>query len=199
MVAVIYMALTIIVQLNILSTRNTSVWFWWSKKTAPPPSLKLAVPVIAFLVGATFIAGETQILIAPLYWQISDFFFELAQRSCWIIHSLHWHAFNTSCERLSQVLLCLSLLQNSMWYQNFPCHLWWHFFCIESPSRALYVKYGHVNLFCICFPNIKDLDSFPSSHLHGTLSCNKTLLQAGSLFHHCKLCLSLYWSLLSSY
>ena len=67
-VAVIYMALTIIVQLNILSTRNTSVWFWWSKKTAPPPSLKLAVPVIAFLVGATFIAGKTRILIA-LYWQ----------------------------------------------------------------------------------------------------------------------------------
>lgn len=57
MVAVIYIALTIIIQLNIIATRNPSVWWYFSKKTAPPPSWKLAVPVALFLVASTFIAG----------------------------------------------------------------------------------------------------------------------------------------------
>ena len=56
-VAVLYIALTIIIQLNIIATRNPSIFWWFSKKTAPPPSWKLAVPVALFLVAATFIAG----------------------------------------------------------------------------------------------------------------------------------------------
>lgn len=56
-VAVIYIALTIITQLSIISIRNPSFWWHFSKKTAPTPSWKLALPVTLFLVGSTFIAG----------------------------------------------------------------------------------------------------------------------------------------------
>lgn len=56
-VAVIFLALTIITQLNIISTRNPSFWWYFSKKTAPPPSLKLALPVSMLLLASTFIAG----------------------------------------------------------------------------------------------------------------------------------------------
>lgn len=54
----IYISLTIITQLNIISIRNPSLWFHFSKKTAPTPSWKLAVPVTLFLIGSTFIAGK---------------------------------------------------------------------------------------------------------------------------------------------
>jgi hypothetical protein len=50
------LALTIVTQLNIISTRNPSFWWYFSKKTAPPPSLKLAIPVSFFLLASTFIA-----------------------------------------------------------------------------------------------------------------------------------------------
>ena len=60
-VAVIYIALTVIVQMNIFATRNTSIWWWFGPRTAPPPSWLLAIPVALFLVGATFIAGMSRI------------------------------------------------------------------------------------------------------------------------------------------
>merc|ERR1712130_141023 len=55
-IACVYMCLTILVQLNIISTRNPSFWWHFSSKTAPPPALMLIVPVSIFLLGATFIA-----------------------------------------------------------------------------------------------------------------------------------------------
>jgi H+-transporting ATPase len=55
-IACIYMGLTIVIQLNIISTRNPSFWWHFSSKTAPPPALMLVIPVTLFLLGATFIA-----------------------------------------------------------------------------------------------------------------------------------------------
>jgi len=55
-VAVMYLALTALIQLNLLTTRNPSFWWRFSKHTAPPPSLILLAPMAAFLVGSTFIS-----------------------------------------------------------------------------------------------------------------------------------------------
>ena len=44
--AVMYLALTGIIQLQLFATRNPSLWFWFSKKTAPPPALLLVVPAV---------------------------------------------------------------------------------------------------------------------------------------------------------
>lgn len=64
-VAVIYIALTIIIQMNIIATRNPSFWFYFSKQTAPPPSWKLAVPISLFLLGSTFIAVYWPATVKP--------------------------------------------------------------------------------------------------------------------------------------
>lgn len=51
-----YLALTALIQLNLLTTRNPSFWWRFGKHTAPRPSLILMAPVAAFLLAATFIA-----------------------------------------------------------------------------------------------------------------------------------------------
>ena len=51
-----FLANLLMLQLNIISTRNPSFWWHFSSKTAPPPALMLVVPVSVFLLGATFIA-----------------------------------------------------------------------------------------------------------------------------------------------
>jgi H+-transporting ATPase len=94
-VAVIFMVLTAIIQLQIISTRNPSFWWHFSKKTAPRPSLLLLAPVITLLTAATFVAvywparvkpdggrgsmegaGWVPILItwgyAIVFWQLAD-------------------------------------------------------------------------------------------------------------------------------
>lgn len=55
-VAVMYLGLTLLIQLNLLTTRNPSFWWRLTKGTAPRPSLVLLLPVLLFLLGATFIA-----------------------------------------------------------------------------------------------------------------------------------------------
>jgi hypothetical protein len=55
-VAVMYLCLTALIQLNLFATRNPSFWWRFGSKSAPRPSLVLLAPVVAFLLGATFIA-----------------------------------------------------------------------------------------------------------------------------------------------
>jgi hypothetical protein len=50
------MCLTILIQLNIISTRNPSFWWHFSPTTAPAPAALLVVPVFLFLLAATFVA-----------------------------------------------------------------------------------------------------------------------------------------------
>ena len=55
-VAVLFLALMIIIQLNIFATRTPSLWWRYTEKSAPRPSMFLVVPVAAVLSVATFIA-----------------------------------------------------------------------------------------------------------------------------------------------
>lgn len=50
------MALMVLIQLNIFATRNTGLWWRFTPKTAPRPSLLLVAAVSAVLIPATFIA-----------------------------------------------------------------------------------------------------------------------------------------------
>lgn len=52
----VFMVLTAMIQLNIISTRNPSFWWNFSKKSAPRPSLLLLTPVVTLLIAATFVA-----------------------------------------------------------------------------------------------------------------------------------------------
>lgn len=60
--AIMYLGLTLFIQLQILLTRNTSFWWNFGPHTAPRPSWLLLCPVFLFTLGATFIA---------VYWPIS--------------------------------------------------------------------------------------------------------------------------------
>ena len=55
-VAVLFLALMSLLQLSLLLTRNPSFWWFFSKKTAPRPSLFLLAPITAFCIAATFVA-----------------------------------------------------------------------------------------------------------------------------------------------
>ena len=52
----LFLALMIIIQLNIFATRTPSLWWRFSSSTAPRPSVYLVIPVGAVLCAATFIA-----------------------------------------------------------------------------------------------------------------------------------------------
>lgn len=52
----LFLALMIIIQLNIFATRTPSLWWRFSDSTAPRPSVFLVIPVGAVLCAATFIA-----------------------------------------------------------------------------------------------------------------------------------------------
>ena len=52
----LFLALMIIIQLNIFATRTPSLWWRFSDSTAPRPSVYLVIPVGAVLCVATFIA-----------------------------------------------------------------------------------------------------------------------------------------------
>ena len=54
--AVIFLHLFILLQFSIVLTRNPSFFWNFGKKTAPPPSIFLLLPVCVFTVGATFVA-----------------------------------------------------------------------------------------------------------------------------------------------
>ncbi len=49
--AVMYLALTGVIQLQLFATRNPSFWWHFSRKTAPPPALMLVVPAVCLLCG----------------------------------------------------------------------------------------------------------------------------------------------------
>ena len=55
-VAVLFLALMIITQLNIFATRTPSLWWKFTDSTAPRPSVYLMVPVGGVLLAATFVA-----------------------------------------------------------------------------------------------------------------------------------------------
>ena len=55
-VAVLFLALMIIIQLNIFATRTPSLWWRYTESTAPRPSVYLMIPVGAVLLASTFIA-----------------------------------------------------------------------------------------------------------------------------------------------
>ena len=54
--AVIFLHLFILLQFSIVLTRNPSFFWKFGKKTAPPPSIFLLLPVCVFTIGATFVA-----------------------------------------------------------------------------------------------------------------------------------------------
>ncbi|KAK9817909.1 hypothetical protein WJX72_004165 [[Myrmecia] bisecta] len=56
MVAVIFLGLSVFIQLNIILTRNPGFWWRFSRSTAPRPSFYLLAPVAFFLTASTFIA-----------------------------------------------------------------------------------------------------------------------------------------------
>ena len=45
-----------LLQLSLLLTRNPSFWWYFSKKTAPRPSVFLIVPIAMFCLAGTFVA-----------------------------------------------------------------------------------------------------------------------------------------------
>lgn len=55
-VAVLFLALMIIIQLNIFATRTPSLWWRFTESTAPRPSVYLMLPVGGVLLAATFVA-----------------------------------------------------------------------------------------------------------------------------------------------
>lgn len=58
-VACVFVGLCVLLQLNLLSTRNPNVWWWFNSKEggsgAPPPSLILVGFMSIFLLAATFV------------------------------------------------------------------------------------------------------------------------------------------------
>ena len=50
-----FVVLCALLQLNLLSTRNPDIWWWFSKKGAPAPSLGLVGLMTIFLLVATFV------------------------------------------------------------------------------------------------------------------------------------------------
>ena len=52
----LFLALMIIIQLNIFATRTPSLWWRFTARTAPRPSIYLMLPVGAVLLASTFIA-----------------------------------------------------------------------------------------------------------------------------------------------
>lgn len=60
-----FLALTILLQLSIVLTRNPSFWWRFGKKSAPPPSPFLIGPVFAFLLASTFIAVYWPLDVRP--------------------------------------------------------------------------------------------------------------------------------------
>jgi H+-transporting ATPase len=55
-IACLFLALMVIIQLNIFATRNPSFFWRFGSRSAPPPSVFLVLPVAAVLAGATFVA-----------------------------------------------------------------------------------------------------------------------------------------------
>ncbi|KAK9833891.1 hypothetical protein WJX74_009082 [Apatococcus lobatus] len=55
-VAIVFLGLMGLLQLSLLLTRNPSFWWYFSKKTAPRPSIFLVVPIAAFCLAGTFVA-----------------------------------------------------------------------------------------------------------------------------------------------
>jgi H+-transporting ATPase len=51
-----FLALVALIQLNILLTRNPSFFWHFGPKSAPRPSVILLLPMIGFLLIATFVA-----------------------------------------------------------------------------------------------------------------------------------------------
>ncbi|KAK9819692.1 hypothetical protein WJX72_001191 [[Myrmecia] bisecta] len=56
LVAIIFLALSALIQLNIILTRNPGFWWEFKRSTAPRPSIILVIPVVLFLLASTFIA-----------------------------------------------------------------------------------------------------------------------------------------------
>ena len=53
--ACIFVVMCVLLQLNLLSTRNPNIWWWFGKGGAPPPSLLLVALMSVFLLAATFV------------------------------------------------------------------------------------------------------------------------------------------------
>ena len=64
-VACVFLLLMILIQLNIFATRNPSLFWRWSPRSAPPPSAFLIAPVATVLVAATFVAAYWPATVQP--------------------------------------------------------------------------------------------------------------------------------------
>ncbi|GAQ86610.1 h+ ATPase [Klebsormidium nitens] len=64
-VAVMFLALVALIQLNILLTRNPTFFWRFGRTSAPRPSVILLLPMCAFLLAATFIAVYWPADVAP--------------------------------------------------------------------------------------------------------------------------------------
>ncbi len=101
-VAVLFLALMIIIQLNIFATRTPSLWWRYTESTAPRPSVYLMIPVGAVLLASTFIAvywpeavqpdGGRGVLIGA-----GVHFRELASLSIDHLSDIRAHACMTTC------------------------------------------------------------------------------------------------------
>lgn len=64
-VAVIFVGLVAMIQLNIVLTRNPGFWWWFKPSTAPAPSVFLLMPVALFLAASTFVGVYWPIHVQP--------------------------------------------------------------------------------------------------------------------------------------
>ncbi|KAK9806555.1 hypothetical protein WJX73_000387 [Symbiochloris irregularis] len=64
-VSVVFVLLIVVLQLNIILSRNHSFWWYFSSKTAPRPSFIMLAPVAVFIVAATFIAVYWPLHVQP--------------------------------------------------------------------------------------------------------------------------------------
>ena len=65
MVTVVFVLLIVILQLNIILSRNHSFWWFFSDRTAPRPSLIMLTPVFVFMLAATFISVYWPLHVQP--------------------------------------------------------------------------------------------------------------------------------------
>lgn len=64
-VSVMFVLLIVILQLNIILSRNHSFWWDFRPTTAPRPSAVMLAPVIVFMLAATFIGVYWPLHVQP--------------------------------------------------------------------------------------------------------------------------------------
>ncbi|BDA48222.1 Plasma membrane ATPase 1 [Coccomyxa sp. Obi] len=64
-VACVFLLLMILIQLNIFATRNPSLFWRWTPRSAPAPSVFLIAPVATVLIASTFVAAYWPANVQP--------------------------------------------------------------------------------------------------------------------------------------